>query len=622
VDDLEFRQLVERVKLRSPIEVVVSERVPGLAKRGSTWWARCPFHEERTPSFAVQPARGTWRCYGACGEGGDVIRFVERYDGVSFLDALRLLAQACGEVVPDLRRASASRGEAEERELFEVLSRAARHFRKTLEAGEGEPARRYLASRGLTPECVSGFGLGWAGEGNGLLESASAAGVPLERLVTCGLVRRSEDGRPFDFFRARLMIPIADRLGRVVGFGGRLLPGDSRPTGKYVNTPETPLFHKGRLIYGLDRAMESIRRKKHVFLVEGYTDVMAAHQVGIDTACALLGTSTTEEHAALIRRSGAQRVTLVFDGDEAGRAASARALQGLLHLGVAIDVARLPAGRDPCDWLLDEPGGAERFAALLAGAQDWLSWSLAGLAGLERSELARAVEGLFELLTRLPRPVERDLALLQLARFLELPEEGLRRQWHAFVAARARPPEARSAPAQRAARPAAAPERDGAAGPERAYRALLGAMLLDNSLIPLHREVAAGVPEGELAVILDALLDLYDHGELDRRIDADALITRLGPHPARTRVLDLEELARTAESPAQLALDQVHWLERRERELGLARLRERLTSDQPASGAEQVPEEILRSLHAEMRAKMRIGRVVGSTPLPGSPAST
>ncbi|HED64804.1 MAG TPA: DNA primase, partial [Planctomycetes bacterium] len=326
MQDLEFRQFVERLKLRAPIEEVVRERVPELKKRGALWQARCPFHDERTPSFTVDPRRGTWHCWGACSEGGDVIGFLERFEGVGFMDALRILAQSTGEQMPErLLERRRRGGESKIEERYDVLRRAERLYRKAFLAEEGAEARAYVADRGLSPETLELFGVGWAPrEGSPLLAAARDAKVRPELLVETGLVKRADDGRAYDFFRGRLMIPIRDRMGRTVGFGGRVLPadearGDGRPQAKYVNTPETALFLKGRLIFGLDLAIADVRRSKHLVLVEGYTDVMALHQAGCRSAAAVLGTATTSDHAALVRRSGAKRVTLLFDGDEAGR---------------------------------------------------------------------------------------------------------------------------------------------------------------------------------------------------------------------------------------------------------------------------------------------------------------
>ncbi len=598
MQDLEFRQFIERVKLRSPIETVVGARISELRQRGALHWARCPFHEERTASFAVDPRRGTWRCFGACGEGGDVLSFVERFDGLSFLDALRLLARECGEELPDLR--GKSRGdEAALEKRHELLRWAEGFFRQALLGSEGAPAREYLERRGLRRSVLEAFGVGWApAAGQALVALAQRERRPLEGLVELGLARRAEGGRPYDFFRGRVLIPIRDRLGRTVGFGGRILAspvrdGESAGAGipKYVNTPETLLFHKGRLIFGLDLASEAVRRSGEIQIVEGYTDVMAAHQAGWKNTVAVLGTATTEEHAALVRRSGARRAVLVFDGDEAGRRASVRALEGLLRLAIELRVAVLPEGRDPGDLLVEE-AGATRFRTSIEAARDWFDWSLEGLSGLRGAALSAAVEERFRLLERLPRPLERAARLAELARFLSLPESAVRAQWEVF--ARAQRPAVRP-PEQAAVR---TPRTDSSVL-ERAYGLLIGALLSDNSLVPLHAHWLEGCPEGELRTLATTLLELHGREQGPDPVDASALLTALGDHPARSRVVALVSLAEQAESPEILARDQVRWIERWQRMRELQRLQGSLSSpERPMDDGEA---ELLARIHHELR---------------------
>ncbi len=555
MQDLEFRQLVERVKLRSSIEVIVGERVQGLRQRGALHWARCPFHEERTPSFAVDPRKGTWHCYGACGEGGDVLSFVQRFDGLSFLDALRLLARQAGEEVPErafARRDAGAESALEQR--YALLAWAGELYRRALRTAGADRARTYLSGRGLSEATLQTFGIGWApAEGAALVQVAEREKKPLELLIETGLARRGNDGGCYDFFRGRILIPIRDRLGRIVGFGGRVLPG-AEETAKYINTPETPLFHKGRLIFGLDLAAAEVRRTNRLLIVEGYTDVMAAHQAGIRNAVAVLGTATTDEHAALIRRSGARHVTLGFDGDEAGRRASARALLGLLRLPLVLRIAELPEGKDPGDLCVTE-AGARDCSERIEAARDWFDWSLDGLRGKRGPELSAAVEERFRLLERLENVVERSARIVEMARSLALPEADLREQWKRFERSQQRPARA---PEPATARPAppARPE----PGLEQAFALLISALLLDNSLVPLYAPLAPHCPEGELATILRVVLELHENDDSDQPIDAQRVIGALLDHPARARVVALENAAATAESPEVLAADQEAWI--------------------------------------------------------------
>ena len=453
MQDHEFKQFIERVKLRVPIEDAVSVRVPGLRRAGSLWEACCPFHEERTPSFKVDPRRGTWHCYGACSDGGDVISFVQRFDGTDFWEALEALANQAGEELP-ARRARGGDDRKLERH-YDVLRRAQEFYTRSLWGEQGAEARSYLERRGLVRNTLEAFGLGWApGEGSPLLAAARGQGTATELLSEVGLVRTNDEGRTYDFFRGRLMIPIRDRRGRTVGFGARTLRADAGERGipKYVNTPETLLFKKSRLIYGLDRAGDSLRRGKHLVLVEGYTDVMAAHQVGLGHVCAVLGTATTEDHAALVRRSGARRVTLLFDGDAAGAKAAKRALHGLLPLAeVELMVAILPEGDDPCDLLVRD--GEAGLAHVFEGARSWFDHLCAQLP-MEASpqELSAALDEVLELVGRIPREVERALWVRRLAQTVSLPEDSLVAQLGRILERRSNEPGARRSPSVAASR--------------------------------------------------------------------------------------------------------------------------------------------------------------------------
>lgn len=575
------RRAIEQIKLRAPIEEVVRERVPDLKKSGALWVACCPFHDEKTPSFKVNPQRGTWYCFGSCSRGGDQFDFVQSFDRVGFRDALEILAARTGVELPKRNGASA-RDRDEDKRLFQVLDRAVGFFRAKLADAGGSAAQGYLARRGLTPEICEAFGIGWAPPfGRALCDELGRAlgdgGVRL--LEEAGLVR-TNDGRSYDFFRGRLMIPIRDIQGRCVGFGGRLLDGDGP---KYVNTSETRLFHKGRLVYALDRALTAVRRSGHLVLVEGYTDVMAAHQCGIENVVAVLGTSTTEDHAGLLRRTGARRISLVFDGDDAGRKAALKALDGLLPIGVELDVVRLPGAEDPCDLLMRE--GAEPFLAQLELARGWFEFLLDGLEGLTGGELSREVDVVLGLLERLQKPVHKDSLLASLAAHLSMPVETLRAQRESLATrrrARAQAPaSSHVAPAPSDLASSPAPAANGSPIPETpapeappvdrqlriAYGEILGAVLLDPSLAPLARSVAARCPAPDLAEAFTAVLGLYEDESVDLAPAAflGAVLDRLLDRPIRSKIVTItEHVERGGESPRTCAEANLRFLETRE----------------------------------------------------------
>lgn len=636
------RRVLEEIKLRAPVEDVVLERVPELKRSGSLLVACCPFHEEKTPSFKVDPRRGTWHCYGSCSRGGDQISFVMEFDRVDFRDAVEILAAKTG---VELRAADPERRQTkrEDDEARAVLARAERFFARRLTTDEGQAARAYLESRGITGDVLEAFGLGWAPAGGRVLvDEARRSGASLERLEETGLMRRTDSGRPYDFFRGRLMIPIRDERGRTVGFGARRLHDDAEAGPKYINTPETRLFHKGRLIYGLDQAMNAARREGHLILVEGYTDVIAAVRAGLHNVGAVLGTATTEEHAGLVRRAGARRVSLVFDGDEAGKRAALRALHGLLPLDIEIRVAVLPTGVDPCDALSPEDGDFERaraeFCAQLDAAPDWFDFLLADLEGLRGHELSNGVDTLLEVLLRLSKPVHKEARLSELAERLKLPIDSLREQWRELPArrraenARRRAAQDSSQDSNRATSPAQEHSADGArnsapathvatesqspspnhpeasprpAKTERrvlhAFGGMLGAVLCDTSLVPLLQAHRHPCPAPELAPVLEAILALYEREAPE--IDADHVMTELGEDPTRTRVVPILEYARRAESPTLLFEEGARFLTQRHLEREREELYQRISEAE--ARVRDPREDVAESAQAELTELMR-----------------
>ncbi|MHC4893407.1 MAG: DNA primase [Planctomycetota bacterium] len=567
MDDADFKRFIDRVKLAAPIEEVVGRRVSDLKRAGQNMKACCPFHDEKTPSFVVTPERGTWRCFGACGEGGDAISFVQRDSGLPFREAVEELARDFGVELPRGWRGQRSE-DPRKAAAYDALERAERFYARKLAGDEGAPARDYLSGRGLSPEILEAFGVGFAPLGNQLLKSARAGGTELRTLVDAGLVRDGDRGA-YDFFRGRIVIPIRDALGRTVGFGARLLPGQEGP--KYVNTSETPVFQKGRLIYGLDLARDAVRRERHVVLVEGYTDVMAAHQVGLRQVVAVLGTATTTDHATLIRRSGAQRATLLFDGDEAGRRAAIKALRGLLAVeGIAVELAAVPEGLDPCDAFLGPR--KDEVTDRIACGTPWLAGLLEGLKGADTETLVDGVRDCLELLAILPDPIEAEARLGEIADALGLTIESLRERWEGVRRqvrrASASPREEIPAPRSAAVRN---PEPEvGNKKPvgdvrtrrraSQAWGEVAGALMVDNGLTPVLRARIESSWEfiensdARIARILRAFLERYDADEdgLDP-VGVSEVMSAMGSDPARELVLRIDEHARRAESPRALA---------------------------------------------------------------------
>jgi DNA primase len=337
------RELKIDVLERTDIVGLISARVP-LKKAGSIYKACCPFHDEKTPSFTVTPARQTYHCFG-CGAHGNAIDFLIEHDHLSFPEAVEELAHQAGMEIPEGAELE-PRG-TDLRPLYDLLEEAAKLYRRQLRQHPQAPrAVDYLKGRGLTGEVAAAFGLGFAPPGwEFLLGTLGGSPAIRERLIAAGLVIE-QDGKRYDRFRDRIMFPIRDRRGRVIGFGGRVLGGG---TPKYLNSPETPVFHKGQELYGLYEAQKANRRIEHLLVVEGYMDVIALAQFGITYSVATLGTATTTEHLQLLLRF-APELVFCFDGDRAGRDAAWKALEAVLPLATGrqqVGFLFLPEGDDP-----------------------------------------------------------------------------------------------------------------------------------------------------------------------------------------------------------------------------------------------------------------------------------
>lgn len=358
--------LKDKVLDSTDIVEVVGERVQ-LTRRGREFVGLCPFHPDHNPSLSVNPQKGIFKCW-SCGAGGDVIRFVQLRDRVGFREALDALARRAG---IELRAAPAERRQSQLREEIQAaVAWARRHFQRNLAAETvGRRAREYAAQRGLAPETIARHGLGLALDAwDDLLAAARRAGLRDEVLRLAGLVLSNENGKTYDRFRNRLIFPISDALGRPVAFGGRTLGDDPA---KYLNSPETVLFSKSRVLYGLDLARRAIEQSGAVLVVEGYLDAVLLHQHGFENAVATLGTALTDAHAKVLRPL-AGTIYLCFDGDEAGRRAADRAVELALRTRADVRVAVLPAGQDPADCVT--AGGPAALEAVLKGARDALEF--------------------------------------------------------------------------------------------------------------------------------------------------------------------------------------------------------------------------------------------------------
>ncbi|MDR1294565.1 MAG: DNA primase [Bifidobacteriaceae bacterium] len=368
------REDVDQVRERARIEEVVGERVALKPGGSGSLKGLCPFHDEHTPSFHVRPALGLWHCFG-CGEGGDAIAFLRKADALSFVEAVEYLAARCGVVLH--YEAGGGRDRSEEvsgrGRLIEANRVAAEYFAAALSGPQARGGRDFLRSRGFDGEVAQRYGVGYAPDSwDSLLRHMRGKGFTEAEISAAGLVSQGQRGH-YDRFRGRLVWPIRDLTGSVVGFGARrLAESDTGP--KYLNTPETPVYHKSQVLYGVDLAKRDIGRLRQAVIVEGYTDVMAAHLAGVPTAIATCGTAFGDDHVRVVRRllgdsAGAAvpgRVVFTFDGDEAGKKAAMRAFEQDQAFYADTLVAVAPEGMDPCE--LRQHRGDDAVRDLVAGA--------------------------------------------------------------------------------------------------------------------------------------------------------------------------------------------------------------------------------------------------------------
>ncbi|WP_435008147.1 DNA primase [Tundrisphaera lichenicola] len=525
------------IKHAIDIVTLVGEYLP-VQRSGSKFKALCPFHDDHNPSLELNPDRQSFKCW-SCGAGGDIFDFVKDYERVDFPEALRMLADRAGVPLGE-PEAPAAPGLSKV-ELLAVTSWAESTFVEAL--SDAEEARSYLQKRGISAESIAKFRLGYAPESRDWLTAkARRAGISAAALEKVGLIVRSEKNPvPHERFRGRLIFPIHDPRGRTLGFGGRIMPSieqrnlaSGMKAAKYLNSPETPLFQKRRILYGADLARPAARSEGWIAVVEGYTDVIAAHQVGLSNAVGTLGTALGDDHVTTLRRL-ADRSVLVFDGDEAGQKAADRSLELFLGHEVDVRVLTLPDGLDPCDFLLRE--GSDAFRSMVDDAVDPLAFAIDRASGrfdFGSAEGSRqAAEWVLSILARIPSRGGAGLdlkvakALDTLSRKLSVPIGNLRKRLGEL-----RRPNRSPAPAVELngdEPPAAPPIRPSDLDP--IDRELVQIVLNEPSVVArlITRVTVASLGDAPLRAILQACYDLHGEGSpptFDRvtsRLDDPAL---------------------------------------------------------------------------------------------------
>uniref|UniRef100_A0A7V3RGA7 DNA primase n=1 Tax=candidate division WOR-3 bacterium TaxID=2052148 RepID=A0A7V3RGA7_UNCW3 len=403
------REKIDEIIRQTDIVDLISQYIQ-LRKVGKNYRALCPFHTERTPSFYVSPEKGIYYCFG-CKKGGNAVSFLMEYEHLDFPDALRRLAKNLGIEIDTTKN-------LKYKELYEVNELATQFFNLALNKEIGKKGQNYLKERMIDPEKLKDFRLGYAPTTGGLIPFMRQKGVGIERLIQAGLVSQNRE-----IFHDRIIFPIFNLSGRVIGFGGRGIENYIQP--KYLNSPETPIFKKGEILYGLFQAKESMRAKSEAILVEGYFDLLSLYQRNLKNICAPLGTALTENQALLISRY-AKKVNILFDGDASGIKAALRAIGILLNTQVSVHVAMLPEGYDPDEFIKEK--GSSAINDLINSAPDFFTFykDIAVVKTVE--DEINLINELVQIIGRIQDPVRLDRYLKYASRVFDIPVDVLRKK--------------------------------------------------------------------------------------------------------------------------------------------------------------------------------------------------
>lgn len=417
------QEKIDEIRAASDVVDVISTYVR-LKKRGKDYLGLCPFHQEKTPSFSVSPQKQLFYCFG-CHRGGDVVKFIMEYEKSSYVEALEQLAERASITITRTEEAYEAANEMEK--LYSVMSFAARSFFHNLtKSTEGEFALNYFRERKFTSHTMTTFGLGYALRGwDSLLKKGQEEGIDPESLEKVGLVRRRDDGGYYDTFRGRAMFPIFNTTGRVIAFGARKLYEDDT-LGKYINSSETPIYHKSKVLYGLSQAKDAVRERDFAVLVEGYADLISVFQAGTKNIVASSGTALTPEQIQLISRY-TKNIILVYDADSAGANAMMRGVDLVLEGGLDVRIVRLPEGDDPDSFI--KKNGGEAFEELLKKAVSFIEYKAGEFlrsGSFESPEgKAEAIRGLVQSIAKIPDQLKRTFFIKAVAEKYDLYESTL-----------------------------------------------------------------------------------------------------------------------------------------------------------------------------------------------------
>jgi DNA primase len=543
---------LEQIRSASDIVDVIGSYVP-LKKAGANFVALCPFHKEKSPSFNVNPSRQIFHCFG-CHKGGDVFTFVKEYENISFVEAVKRLADRAKIPLETEKDGTGAQTRLLKDTLLQMHELLTQRWQAALaNDAAGQIARDYLAKRGVSAEAVKLFRLGYAPDTwDDTVNWAKSKGYELADVEKAGLVIHKEDsGRYYDRFRGRLMFPICDEQGRVIGFSGRVLAGDEK-TAKYVNSPESPIFTKSKVCFGLDKSKRAILDAGHAIVCEGQLDLIACFMAGVQNIVAPQGTAFTSDHARILKRY-ANEVVLCFDSDNAGQNAAVRSLDSLLASGLAVRVAVVPAPHDP-DSFIKEHGG-EAFAALVRGAQGFFDYYLDRLCTQNdvATDKGRQVvlRSMAEALHKTGNAVTLDAFAQKTALQLGVNPDAVRAEFKKLGQPRPAPRPAETAPAEASEPAPAAP----VAKPNLHETWFLKLLLLHDELVPwavehvapewIEHAGARSIVEWRFAAQSEghwrsvaAMLETFDSPDLKTLITQSATTDRPLPNPA-TQIADV-----------------------------------------------------------------------------------
>ncbi|MBD3287905.1 DNA primase [candidate division KSB1 bacterium] len=391
-----------------------------LKKRGKNYFGLCPFHQENTPSFSVDPTKQIYHCFG-CHKGGNAISFLMEYEKMSFLEAVRYLAEKAGISIPQVRGSDS--GSQEKEAIYYANKFAAEYYFKNLMSTAGKNAQSYLEKRGYGSEIIRKFGMGYAlNEWDGLIKHAQRKSVTMDALHKAGLIIKKDNGRYYDRFRGRVMVPIISLTKKVVGFGGRIIIEDEKAP-KYINTPETPIYQKSNILFGLYQTRDFIREKDQAIFVEGYTDLLSLYKYGIKNVVATSGTALTIQQAQLIKRY-TSNIVLLYDSDSAGSAAAMRGADIFLSTGLEVKISTMPAGEDPDSYIRNH--GAEKFTGIIDSALSLINFKIKILENQydlsNMTNRARVIELLLESVSNVTDNIKKGLIVKQIAEYFGMEE--------------------------------------------------------------------------------------------------------------------------------------------------------------------------------------------------------